>query len=180
MSTLSGSGSSPAVPPASSTAEFSTSAPLTPLLGIAGERQRQQPARIDPGTLRRGRRINVGSEGCASSAGGSACWGIPPWSFSRDRRRLALARHDRGAPRSLRMVDVRRMRVTGDVPVTGGAVGLLAWLAPERVLMIQDVCCDERQQVVAVDVAEGRAVARRPLRGTVGGRGRTPRLRRRR
>jgi len=67
------------------------------------------------------------------------------------------------------------MRVTTDVRVTGGAVGLVAWLTPERALMIQDVCCEERQELVAVDVADGRAVARRPLGGTIQRVARTPR-----
>jgi hypothetical protein len=170
-------GTSPAVPSVSSTAKPVTAAPVAPLLGIVRERQRQELARIDPATMRAkgGRRVGVGSEGCASSAGGSACWSIPPWSFSPDRRLLALARHDRGAPRSLRIVDVRRMRVTADLPLDGGAVGSLAWPVPERLLMVQEVCCEERQQLVVVDLARRRAVARRPLDGTIQRLGRTAR-----
>jgi hypothetical protein len=143
--------------------------PTTPLLGFVGARQQQQLARIDPATLhpRPGRRVGVGSEGCASSMGGSACWGIPPWSFSPDRRMLALARHDRGMPRSLRVIDVQRMRVRADVAIVGGAVGLVAWPAQDRVLMIQDICCAERQQLVVLDLSRKRAVARRPLGGTI-------------
>ena len=151
--------------------------PSTPLLGIVGKPEKQQLARIDPATLRArpGPRVGVGSEGCASSTGGSACWGIPPWSFSPGRSLLALARHDRGMPRSLRIVDVRRMRVRADLPITGGAVGLVAWLAAERALMLQDICCDERQQLVVVDLARRRFTARRPLEGTIQRVGRTPR-----
>ena len=160
------SASAPRLPPADTAA---APPPRTPLLGIVGGRRQQQLARIDPATLRArpGPRIGVGSEGCASSTRGSACWGIPPWSFSPDRRMLAVARHDGGMPRSLRIVDVGRMRVREDLPIVGGAVGLVAWPTRERLLMLQDICCGERQQLVVVDVRRRRFVARRALEGTI-------------
>lgn len=151
--------------------------PFPPLLGIVGEGQAQALARIDPGTLRPqgGRRVGVGSGGCASSSGGQACWTLPPWSFAPHERLLAVARNDQALARSLRVVDVRRMRVRADVPLAGGAVGLLAWLAPGRVLMVQEICCEERQRLVAVDLARRKSVAQRPLGGSVLRAGRTAR-----
>jgi hypothetical protein len=106
---------------------------------------------------------------------GRRAGGIPPWSFSPDRSLLALARNDGGAARSLRIVDVGRMRVSADVPIAGGAVGLVAWPARGRMLALQEICCDEQQQLLAVDVARRRVDARRPLGGTVVRVGRTPR-----
>jgi hypothetical protein len=158
--------SEPSPPPPSA---FSTAAPAGPLLGIVGKGQGQELARIDPDTLRprRGRRVRMGSEACAPSSGGEACWFIPAWSFAPHRPVLALTRHHLGTSRSLRVVDVRRMRVSADVPLAGGAVGLLAWLVPKRVLAVQEICCAERQRLVAVDLAGRRVVARRPLGGTV-------------
>jgi hypothetical protein len=164
-------------PSSPETAPAAAAAPFPPLLGIVPDGQQQGLVRIDPDTLRprRGRRVGVGSEGCAPSSGGQACWTVPPWSFSPDESRLAVGRHDQGVARSLRIVDVDRLRVAADIPIADGAVGLLAWLAPRRVLMVQDVCCEELQQLVAVDVARRRVVARRALRGTVQRIGRTPR-----
>ena len=66
------------------------------------------------------------------------------------------------------------MRVTADVPLAGGAVGLLAWFVPERVLAVQEVCCEERQRLLAVDLAGRRVAARWPLGGTVQRVARTP------
>lgn len=152
-------------------------APFPPLLGIVGEGRAQALARIDPDTLRArgGRRVRVGEGGCAPSSGGQACWALPPWSFAPRAPLLALARNDQVLTPSLRVVDVRRMRVRAEVPLASGAVGLLAWLAPRRVLVVQEVCCDERQQLVAVDLARRRGVARRPLGGRVVRAGRTAR-----
>jgi hypothetical protein len=151
--------------------------PYPPLLGFVDTARRAELVRVDPGTLRprRGRRVDAGSQACAPSSGGQACWMVPAWSFAPQRPLLALARHHRGVSRSLRVVDVTRMRVTADVPLAGGAVGLLAWLAPERLLMVQEVCCEERQRLVTVDLASRRVAARRPLGGTVQRVGRTGR-----
>ena len=156
---------------------YAPAEPFPPLLGIVGKGQGQELARIDPGTLRprRGRRVRVGSGGCAPSSGGQACWSLPPWSFAPHRSLLALAPHEHGVLRSLRIVDVRRMRVAGEVPLGGGAAGQLAWLAPARVLMVQEICCEERQRLVAVDLARRRVAARRSLGGSVQRVGRTPR-----
>ena len=151
-------------------------APFPPLLGIVGGGQAQELARIDPDTLRpKGRRVGVGSVGCASSSGGQACWTLPPWSFAPRGRLLAVAWNDQALARSLRVVDARRMRVRANVPLAGGAVGLLAWLDSGRVLMVQEICCEERQRLVAVDLARRKSVAERPLGGSVLRAGRTAR-----
>lgn len=140
-----------------------------PLLGIVGEQQSRKLVRVDPQELRplAGQRIEVGSGGCAPRAGGEACWTIPPWTFSPDRVVLAVARNSQFAVRSLRLVDVRSMRVTTDVRVPGGPVGGLAWLSGGRVLALQEVCCSERQRLVAVDLARRRVVAQRSLGGSI-------------
>jgi hypothetical protein len=150
-------------PPATPSVYAAT--PLPPLLGIVGKGEAQELARIDPETLlaQGRRRVGVGSGGCASRSGGQACWTLPPWSFAPHERLLALARNEHAGARSLRVVDVRRMRVRTDVPLAGGAVGMLAWLAPRRVLMVQEICCKARQQLVAVDLARRHVVARQPL-----------------
>jgi hypothetical protein len=151
--------------------------PVGPLLGIVAERRQARLARIDPKTLRprSGARIDVGSEGCVPRGGGSACSFLPPWSVSPDRSRLALARHEAGVLRSLRLIDIRRMRVIADVRLEGGAIGLVAWPAPERLLAVQERCCKEAQQLLVVDLTRRRVTATRPLGGTVVGSGWTAR-----
>ena len=57
--------------------------------------------------------------------------------------------------------------VAADIPLTGGAVGGLAWLTRARVLALQEVCCSERQRVVVVDLAHRRVQARYDLGGSV-------------
>jgi len=128
--------------------------------------------RVDSETLRPlGKRIPVGSGGCAPRQGGTACWSVPPWTVSPDAAQLAVARNDAS---SLRLVDVRRMRVTADVRLDGGAVGALAWLASGRVLALQEVD-SERQRLVAIDLTGRRVVAHRALGGSVVRLGRTAR-----
>lgn len=131
------------------------------LLGVATARL----VRVDAETLRPlpGQSVPVGSGGCASRHGGTACWTVPPWSFSPDRARLAIVRNDAA---SLRLVDVSRLRVTADVPLTGGSVGAVAWLTVGRVLGVQEVGSGG-QQLVALDLATRRVVSRRVLGGSV-------------
>jgi hypothetical protein len=121
--------------------------------------------RVDSETLRAlsGKGIAVGSGGCAPRQGGTACWSVPPWTVSPDATQLAIARNDAS---SLRLVDARRMRVTADMRLDGGAVGALAWLTGRRVLALQEVA-SERQRLIAVDIAKRRIVARRALGGSV-------------
>jgi hypothetical protein len=138
-----------------------TAVPLPSLVGVVSEGQRLRLARVDSDTLRTrpGRRVGLGSQGCASP----------------DRSILAVARNDGALARSVRLVDAGRMRAVADIRVTGGAIGLLAWPAGERVLALQETCCDERQQLLSVDVASHKVVGRRQLGGTVVRVGRTPR-----
>ncbi len=167
----------PASEPSPGAGGAAGAAPLRPLLGVVSVGQQQRLARIDPDTLRPrpGRRVELGSQGCASRSGGTACWPIPPWSFSPNRSLLAVARNDGGLARSLRLVDVRGMRVAGGVRIAGGAVGLLAWPARERVLALQETCCEEQQQLLIIDLAARRVAAQRQLPGTVMRAGRTAR-----
>jgi hypothetical protein len=162
-------------PPA--TGVFAGAPPFPPLLGVVSEDRRPRLVRVDPQTLRprNGRSVDLGSEGCAPRSGGQACWQVPPWSFSPDRSLVAVARHEAGVVRSLRLVDVARRRVAADVPLAGGAVGLLAWSQRGRVLAVQELCCDEQQRLLVVDVTRRRVTGRRSLGGTVRRVGRTPR-----
>ena len=151
--------------------------PVPRLLGIVA-RDDARLVRLDPATLRPrpGPRVRLGSEGCAPRSGGQACAMVPPWSFSPDRTQLAVARHEGGMVDALRLVDVRRMRPAGEIRIGSiGAVGLVAWPAPERLLAVQEVCCDERQRLLVADVDRRRVTARRALGGTVQAVGRTAR-----
>lgn len=133
--------------------------------------------RLDPGSLQPlpGKGLDVGSGGCAPRTGGTQCWSIPPWSFSPDGALLAVARNDAYGSRSLRLVDVERLRATADIQLPAGAVGGLAWLARGRVLALQEECCSERQRLLAVDIARRRVVVRRSIGGSVLHVGRTAR-----
>jgi hypothetical protein len=110
----------------SATLSYGLAGPHLPrLLGFAHARL----VRFDPGSLRPlgGRGIRVGSGGCASRQGGTACWATPPWTVAPSGEQLVLARNDASA---VRVVDAKRMRVTADIRVGGGEIGALAWLGP--------------------------------------------------
>jgi hypothetical protein len=121
--------------------------------------------RVDPQLLQPldAKRIQVGSGGCAPRVGGTACWSIPPWAVSPDGKQLAVARNDAS---SLRLVDVDRMRVTANIRIDGGAIGAIAWLAPRRVVAVQEIP-GERQRLLAVDLVKRRVAARHALGGSV-------------
>jgi hypothetical protein len=95
-----------------------------PLVGVADGRL----VRVDRDTLRPigTSPIDVGSGGCASRAGGTACWTVPAWTFSPDRAVLAVARNG-AAVSSLTLIDARRLRTLGNVQVGPGAVGAVVW-----------------------------------------------------
>src|SRR4051812_5396862 len=152
----------PTVPGAAATAP-------APLLGVLAERGELKLARLDPVTLRpRGSaRLAVGTPGCAPRSGGEACWSLPPWSLSAGGTRLAIARNERHSARTLRVVDVERLRAVADVRLRGGPVGLVAWLGRGRLLAVQEICCQERQSAVVVDAASGRVLARRLVGGSL-------------
>ena len=135
---------------------------LAQLLGFVDARL----VRVDPETLRplRGKGIAVGSGGCVSRSGGTACWSYPPWTVSPDGERVLLARNDLT---SVHIVDVRQMRVSEKVRFTTGSLGSLAWLAGGRMLALEETCCKERQRLVVFDITIGRVIARRTLGGSV-------------
>lgn len=134
---------------------------LSQLLGFANARL----VRIDPQSLRAlpGNGIAIGSGGCAARQGGTACWSIPPWSVSPNAARLVVARNDAS---SLRLVDVARMGVTANVRIDGGGIGALAWLAPGRLLAVQEIS-GERQRLLALDLGRRRVITRQALGGSV-------------
>jgi hypothetical protein len=147
-----------------STAPARVSAPtpeLSQLLGFANARL----VRVDPESMRPvpASGIRVGSGGCAPRLGGTACWSLPPWTVSPNGRQLALARNDAS---SLQLVDVDALRVTATVRVSGGAIGALAWLAPGRLVAVQELN-GERQRLLSVDLVKRRVVSRRALAGSV-------------
>jgi hypothetical protein len=142
---------------------------LSQLLGFVDRRL----VRADPETLRplRGKRLAVGSGGCAPRSGGTACWSNPAWTVAPSGKRLAVARNDAS---SLLVVDAARMQVAERVKFGGGSIGALAWPVPTRLISIQEAA-GERQRIVAFDLTAKRVVARRALDGTVTRLGRTPR-----
>lgn len=153
-------------------AAAAASAPLLGLISVSPDSTRL--VSMNPDTLMRrgGNAIDVGSGGCAARAGGQACWTAPPWTFSPERRLVAFARNERLGVRSLRLVDVERMRVSANVPLSGDPVGALAWPAPGRLLALQE---DSGTQVLlAVDLETRRMTARRRLGGAVETLARTP------
>jgi hypothetical protein len=165
VATGSGRSDAAAAQPASALLGFVAAHGSSPI----GGQQSMALERFDPTTLRKlaGTRIDVGSGGCAPRQGGEACWGTPAWAYSPDHTMLALARNDELGAHSLRIVDTEHMGVAADIPLTGGAVGGLAWLTRGRVLALQEVCCSERQRVVVVDLAHRRVQARHDLGGSI-------------
>jgi hypothetical protein len=133
---------------------------LPRLLGFEGEKL----VAVETATLRpAGSGLAVGSGGCASRSGGTACWTYPPWTVSPDGSTLAIARND-GA-RSLRIVDPTRLRVTSEIPVAA-EVGALAWLSRGRILALQEAA-GERLRLIVIDVPRRRVAVSRPLGGSV-------------
>lgn len=119
---------------------------------------------VDPETLRPipGAHIPIGSGGCASRTGGTACWSYAPWTVSPDGATLVVARNDAS---SLLVVDAMRLRTIGKLRVARN-VGALAWLRRDRLLAIQEAA-GEHQALVVLDPSTGRTVARRGLGGSI-------------
>ncbi len=116
-----------------------------------------QLARLDPDTMRlAGRRVPLAREPLG-------------WSFSPDRSRLVTGSTARGA--RLRFVDLRRMRLLGDVTVSRRGSGIAAaWVGPRRVLSVVVLpgCCGAGDTVVAaVDTARRRVLWRQRLGGSL-------------
>ena len=115
-------------------------------------------ARVDPRTLRSlpGRRVPVAGHSFG-------------WSFSPDRSRLALGSD---TPRAeLRLVDLKRMRVLGDLKLARtGAVFATAWAGERRVLavVVTPGCCGLGDTTVTgVDAPRRRVLWRRRLGGSL-------------
>jgi hypothetical protein len=139
-----------------------TAAPKLPrLLGFVDS----SLVRIDPESLRPlpGPRIPVGSGGCASRQGGTACWSNPPWTVSPNGRQLVVARNDVS---SLLLVDAGSVRATAKIAITGGEIGALAWPAGGRLLAVQERP-GGRQRLLALDIGTRKVVARTALGGSV-------------
>ena len=115
-------------------------------------------SRIDRETLRPlpGRRVPVAREPLG-------------WSFAPDRSRLALGSVARGA--KLRLIDLRAMRMLGDITVSRRGSGIAtAWAGPRRVLsvVVTPGCCGAGDTVVAgVDAVRRRVLWRRQLGGSL-------------
>jgi hypothetical protein len=133
-----------------------TSAP-PPLYGVTWDGSLGL-ARIDRETLRPlpGRRVPVAREPLG-------------WSFAPDRSRLALGSVARGA--KLRLIDLRAMRMLGDVTVSRRGSGIAtAWAGPRRVLsvVVTPGCCGAGDTIVAgVDAVRRRVLWRRKLGGSL-------------
>jgi hypothetical protein len=141
---------------------------LSTLLGVVDGRL----VRIDPKTLAAlpGKRVTVGSGGCAPRQGGTACWTVPPWTASRDGQFLVVAQNV--PARKLRFVQ-NPMYVTWDLPLDSGQIGALAWIARRRMLALEEGS-GETQRLLAIDLNTQRIATRRPLRGSVMQLARTP------
>ena len=142
------------------------------LLGLVGAKAPLRLAALDPKTLAPvgTARVAIGSGG---RYGGEACWATPPWTREQGGSLLAFARNDEFTARSLVIVNPDQLAVTEQIPLFGAPVGALAWLAPGRLLAVQEVCCNEIQRLLVVDVASGKVLSRRSLGGTVVRVGRT-------
>lgn len=157
----------PASGPASSPARVVPAAapPPRPQLGLVSTLRGQRVewvslVRIDPRTLRvrAGRRLGLG--GLSFEA----------WSFSRDGTRLAFAGVDIDASAlapTVRVVDTRRLRVSGRVEVAErGWVRATTWLPDGRlVALVQVYEPDVRMDVVTIDPAGMEVLDRQELPG---------------
>ena len=114
--------------------------------------------RVDPDTLRPrpGRRVPLAAEPLA-------------WSFAPGRPRMVLGSTARGA--KLRLIDLRAMRVLGDVRVARRGSGVATtWAGPKRVLaiVVTPGCCGAGDTIVAgVDTGRRRVIWRRTLGGSL-------------
>jgi hypothetical protein len=140
-----------------------------PLLGVTSHGERLELVRVNPATLKPLRlpRLAAGSPACAPRSGGQMCSSLPPWSLSPGRAKLALARNRGAAAESVAIVERAHLRVLDEMALGGGPVGLVALLRGRRVIALQERCCDESQQLLALDVRNDRVLASRPLDGSV-------------
>jgi hypothetical protein len=136
---------------------FQAPKPRGPLLGIVEADGGARLVRVNPRSLR-----PLGRRGPKVPAS----WA---WAFSPDRSHLVLPSHrqaTRAAPRaSLRFVDVRQMRSLGVVSLGPGTVDALAWVAPDRLLVVHQLCCSGTFDVVVVAPRGPRVLQRTKVEG---------------
>lgn len=123
-------------------------AEAAPVLGIDFFARDGLLAWFDPLTLRplRGRKVPLARH-------------FSSWSFSADRSLLALGG---GETADVRLVDARRMRLLGDVPLgPGEGVGGVSWLRPDRLLAL--VVGGRAGALAVVDPQRRRVLRRVPL-----------------
>jgi len=85
-----------------------------------------------------------------------------PWAFSPDGSLVAF-----GGSRAIRIIDVKRMRVVGDVPTDVEFVGVVAWPEPRRLLLVTGMNWEEGVDALVVDPLARRIHSRRPLGGSL-------------
>jgi hypothetical protein len=122
-----------------------------PLLGISFRSQVGVLARLDSRSLRprKGVRLVLGD-------------GVSAWGFSSDRTRLVVCR---GAPglTVLRFVDPMTLKPLGRLVLSRGWAQKVAWIAPDRLLVLQ--VNDGNYDLVVVDPQALRIVSRRAVPG---------------
>jgi hypothetical protein len=122
-----------------------------PLLGIAFRSEVGTLARLDPRSLqaRKGVRLLLGR-------------GITGWGFSADRTRLVVCRETRSLA-VLRFVDASTLKPLGRLVLGAGWVQKVAWVAPDRLLVLQ--VHDGSNELVVVDPQALRVVVREAVPG---------------
>jgi hypothetical protein len=130
------------------------------LLGLLSRGRTSELVRVEPRSLRLlGPRVPVGLHDF-------------PWSRSPDGARVVLGS---GRARSIRFVDVRRLR-GGRRLTVDGFVAALAWVAPRRVLVAAaGRCCPQPLRALVVDPERGIVRSRAVARGGVLGAARSRR-----
>ena len=124
-----------------------------PVFGIAMQQRVARLLRLDPRTLRAltGRRVRLDGD-------------VTSFRFSPGRARLVVALELEGRRAALRVVDVRRMRRIGDLPLGRGGALAAAWPARDRLVVVHYDCCTADLTVVVVDPDRRRVVSRTRVR----------------
>jgi hypothetical protein len=102
---------------------------------------------LDAATLRplAGRAVSLGRHDGAA--------GLAP-----DRKRVAV-----GGRRSLRIIDLRSMKVVADLPKPPGYTALVSWAHPGRLVVVNEVARRNQVEVLVFDPADGRLLVRNAL-----------------